>query len=83
MSCPCIVMRATKNLPPALQLLKNLLPSDKKPVTLPADNKSIPVTLPLPSTAPPDCLRCGRQDHQTLRCTAKYDVNGYEIGKPI
>ena len=88
-------MRATKSFPPALQtLVKNLLPADKKPVTLPlpADNKSVPVTRPLPvspstappstatpSTTPPECLRCGRTDHQAFRCTAKYDRGGFEI----
>ena len=81
MSCPCIVMRA-KSFSPALQLLKNLLPADKKPLTLPLppEHKSNVVTLPAPVAAsPPECLRCGRTDHQAFRCTAKYDVNGYEI----
>jgi len=78
MSCPCIAMRVTKNFPPALQLLKNLIPSDKKPI-VPYEKKMVVI----PELKPPECLRCGRQDHQTLKCTAKYDINGYEIGKPI
>ena len=80
MSCPCIAMRVTKNFPPAIQtLVKELIPTDKKPLPVPLTKKPVAVSV----TAPPDCLRCGRQDHQTFRCTAKYDVNGYEIGKPI
>ena len=79
MSCPIVAMRVTKNFPPALQTLVKILPVDKKPIALPLVDKSKVISV----TAPPDCLRCGRPDHQTFRCTAKYDINGYEIGKPI
>lgn len=78
MSCPTIVMRV-KNIPPALQTLMKNLPVDKKPVALPLVDKSKLIYLP----APTECLRCGSPTHQTFRCVAKYDVNGYEIGKPI
>ena len=71
-------MRATKNFPLALQTIVKNIPFDTK--------KKNPLPVPVPVETPiktPECLRCGSTTHQTLRCVAKYDVYGYEIGKPI
>ena len=74
-------MRSTKNFLPRLDVVKsfvkNLLPVNKKILLLPV---SAP---PVSIKAPSDCLRCGFNNHPTSMCTAKYDVNGYEIGKPL
>ena len=81
MSCSCRIMRSTKNFLPRLDVVKsfvkNLLPVNKKILLLPVNKPAISIT------APPDCLRCGFNNHPTSMCTAKYDVNGYEIGKPL
>ena len=74
-------MRSTKNFLPRLDVVKsfvkNLLPVNKKILLLPVS------ALPASIKAPPDCLRCGFNNHPTSMCKAKYDVNGYEIGKPL
>lgn len=84
MSCSCRIMRSTKNFLPRLDVVKsfvkNLLPVNKKILLLPV---SAPPASPVSIKAPPDCLRCGFNNHPTSMCKAKYDVNGYEIGKPL